>query len=61
MSNGYAFFWGGISLVIFVVLLCCLFGSISMNDLSLTDGWHRWAIIVVCVLLLAVIIHGVFW
>ena len=61
MSSGYAFFWGGISLIIFVVLLGCLFGSASVNGLSLTEGWHRWAIIVSCVLLLAVIVHGVFW
>jgi hypothetical protein len=61
MSNGYAFFWGAISLIIFVVLLGGLFGSVSVNDLSLTEGWHRWAIIVVCVILLALIIHSVFW
>lgn len=61
MSKGYAFFWGAIYLIVLVVLLGCLFGSVSVNDLSLTEGWHRWVSIVVCILLLALIIHSVFW
>lgn len=61
MSNAQAFCWGIWSLVLFTVVLACLCGSISINGISLTAGWHRWAICIGSVLWLAVIIHSAFW
>ena len=61
MSNAQAFWWGVWSLVLFTVMLGCVRGSISIDGISLTAGWHRWAICIGSGLWLAVIIHSVFW
>lgn len=61
MSNAQAFWWGIWSWLLFKVVLWCVSGSISIDGISLTEGWQRWAICIGCVLWLAVIIRSVFW
>lgn len=61
MSNSNIFIWGGFAMIIVMLFIACLFGSVKIDGLSLTDGWHRWAIVTACALWLVVILHGVFY
>lgn len=61
MSNVQAFWYGFWSLIILTVMVGCVWGDVTINGINMTMGWHRWAIGIACALVLAVIIHSVFW
>lgn len=61
MNKLDAFLWGIWSAFLVTILLCCLFGNFVIDGISLTTGWHRWAIGIGCALWLAVIFHSLFW